>query len=231
MSPLFAALDATWPAARAWARGPFTLRDGAGGGKRVSAAILDGAFDDAALDAAIAEMEQPLFQVRPGQEGFDAALDRRGFRVIDATILMQAPVAALAQPPVPVSLLGCWPPMAIQRQIWAAGGIGPQRVAVMLRAQGPRQAFVARYRNRAAGAAYLGLHDGIAMVHALEVERAFRRQGVARWMMTGMAHWAQEQGAHTLALAVTRANTAARALYTGLGMTDAAAYHYRELPT
>jgi len=36
-----AALAATWPAARVWQQDGWTLRDGAGGGKRVSAASAD----------------------------------------------------------------------------------------------------------------------------------------------------------------------------------------------
>ena len=35
---LAAVMEATWPAARVWREGPFLCRDGAGGGKRVSAA-------------------------------------------------------------------------------------------------------------------------------------------------------------------------------------------------
>jgi len=30
-------VEATWPPARQWDRGPWTIRDGAGGGQRVSA--------------------------------------------------------------------------------------------------------------------------------------------------------------------------------------------------
>jgi ribosomal protein S18 acetylase RimI-like enzyme len=45
-------MEATWPPARRWALGPVTLRDGAGGGKRVSAASVEGAFTEADLDAA-----------------------------------------------------------------------------------------------------------------------------------------------------------------------------------
>ena len=228
---LYDTLSATWPAAREWTVGPFRLRDGAGGGQRVSAATCHGPWTEADILRAEAAMTPPLFQLRDDQQDLDAALAARGYAVKDPTILMQAPIAAIAAPPRPVSLLHCWPPLAMQREIWAAAGIGPARIAVMHRARDLPQSFVARFRNRAAGAAFLAIHDGIAMVHALEIEPAFRRQGVARWMMTGMAHWAQAQGAHTIALAVTRANTPARALYSGLGMEQAGAYHYRTGPT
>ena len=50
---IWAAMDATWPAAETARLGPWTLRRGLGGGKRVSAASLDGDWtlpdiDDAA---------------------------------------------------------------------------------------------------------------------------------------------------------------------------------------
>lgn len=225
---LFAALEATWPAAASRAAGPFRLRDGAGGGKRVSAAVLEGAFDPEALDALGAE---PLFQLRPGQQPLDMALAARGYRVVDPTVLMQAPVTALAERPRPVSLPTVWPPLAIQRRIWAEGHTGPERIAVMLRACEPRTSFIARIDDKPAGVAFVAVHQGIAMLHALHVEPAFRRRGVAAAMVRGMAHWAQGQGAGTFALAVTESNAAARALYTTLGMTEVAHYHYRERPT
>lgn len=228
---LFDTLNATWPAARQWSLGPFTLRDGAGGGQRVSAATCHGPWTPADLDAAEQAMATPLFQLRREQSDLDAALDARGYRVKDPTILMQAPIETLAIPPRPVSLLACWPPLAIQRQIWAAAGTGPARIAVMERARDIPHSFVARHRNRAAGAAFVAIHQGVAMLHALEIEPAFRRQGVARWMVTGMAHWAQTHGAHTFSLAVTQANAPARALYTSLGMEQVASYHYRARPT
>jgi GNAT superfamily N-acetyltransferase len=45
--------------------------------------------------------------------------------------------------------------------------------------------------------------------------------------MRAAARWAEGNGATTLALAVTRANSAANALYASLGMVAAGHYHYR----
>lgn len=225
---LFDALEATWPAAASRRVGPFLLRDGAGGGKRVSATLLDGDFSPEALDAVA---DQPLFQLRPGQQALDDALAARGYRVIDPTVLMQAPVAALAEKPTPVSLLSVWPPLAIQRRIWAEGEVGPGRVAVMMRAGDPKVSFIARIRDKPAGVGFAAIHKGVAMVHALHIEPAFRREGVGARMMRGIAWWAEQQDADTLALAVTGANVAARALYSRLGMAEVAAYHYRERKT
>lgn len=222
---LFDVLEATWPAAASRRIGPFWLRDGAGGGKRVSATLLEGDFTDAAFDAVAG---QPLFQLRPGQDALDAALAARGYAVVDPTVLYTAPVEALAEAPRPVALPTIWPPLAIQRQIWAEGHVGPERLAVMDRACAPKTSFIARFKDRAAGVGFVAIHQGIAMLHALHVDPAFRRQGIARYMVRGMAHWAQAQGASSFALAVTQGNSGARALYEALGMTEAGAYHYRE---
>ena len=65
------------------------------------------------------------------------------------------------------------------------------------------------------------------MLHALEVAPFARRQGLGARMTAAAAHWAHAQGAETLALAVTRANASARALYGRLGLAEVDSYHYR----
>jgi len=85
---LFDAAEATWPEARRWQVGPFTLRDGQGGGQRVSAATAEDAFTvkdiSAAEDAMRSGGQQPLFQVRNetcGQQDGDlCALEREACR-------------------------------------------------------------------------------------------------------------------------------------------------------
>ena len=54
-------IEATWPAASHRTVGPFTLRDGQGGGQRASSATADGPVTRADIDAAartMAEMDQ-----------------------------------------------------------------------------------------------------------------------------------------------------------------------------
>jgi ribosomal protein S18 acetylase RimI-like enzyme len=100
----------------------------------------------------------------------------------------------------------------------------------MDRVSTPKTAILGRTADRCAGAAFVALHQKTAMVHALAILPDLRRRGLARHMMTEAATWAQEAGADTLALVVTRANVAANALYRSLGMTQTAAYHYRIAP-
>ncbi|NHB76362.1 GNAT family N-acetyltransferase [Rhodobacter calidifons] len=220
-------LEATWPPLRRWQVGPFTLRDGAGGGKRVSAASCEGPFTEADLTAAEAAMAQPLMLVRAGDATLDAALDARGWRLVDPVVAYAAPVAGLTAVLPPLAAFPHWPPLEIACAIWAEGGIGPARVAVMERAAGPKAAILARSGDRPAGVAFVACHGPEAMLHALEVRPALRRQGVGATLMRAAANWAQTHGATRLSLVVTRQNSAACALYARLGMTVAGQYHYR----
>lgn len=225
-------LDATWPPAAARTVGPWCIREGRGGGKRVSAATAEGPWAEA--DIAAAETAQralgqaPLFMIRRGEAALDAALAARGYRVVDPVVVYHAPVADLAtQPPPPISTFCLWPMLQIMRDLWAEGGIGPGRIAVMDRAAGPKTAILGRVNDRAAGVAFVAGDGTAAMLHALHVVPDQRRQGIAVKMMRAAAFWAQDQGVSDLFLAVTEANAGARALYASLGMAIVENYHYR----
>ncbi|MBT8411523.1 MAG: GNAT family N-acetyltransferase [Octadecabacter sp.] len=229
---LTALIDATWPAAKVTAQNGWMIRQGAGGGNRVSAATATTAASLEEHPRAARAMQDlgqtPLFMVRAGEDALDTALDAAGYRIKDATTLYQAPVATLAtgRPP-PVTCFQVWPPLAVQSEIWAAGGIGSARLAIMHRATAPKTSVLGRMNDTPAGTAFASIHQGTAMLHAIETATAFRRQGMARHMIHALAHWAQDQGAQTVTLLVTRANTGANALYTSLGMTPVGGYHYR----
>lgn len=229
---LASVMEATWPPASSFRCGPFLIRDGQGGGKRVSAATAEAAWtpaDIAAAESAMSDLAQPaLFLIRQGDEALDTALAGRGYRVVDPVVAYAAPVAAFADPPPDLSTFTHWPPLAIAADIWAEGGIGAERRAVMARAAGPRTAILARLDDRCAGACFVAISGDVAMVHALEVAPAFRRRGAARHMLRAACAWAQENGATTLSLVVTSANAPARALYASLGMRLVGQYHYRQ---
>ena len=231
LSALFAANEATWPAQRRLAVGGFTLREGGGGGRRVSSATCDGDWTDDQLDQAEAAMTglgQPLqFMIRPGDETLDTGLAQRGYRVADPTVIYAAPIAALAPAPDPMTAFPHWPPLAITQTLWAEAGIGPARLAIMHRAPTPRAALLGRSGDRPAGVAFVAVHEGTAMLHALAVPEPMRRAGVGRNLLRRAAIWAGENGAMTLGLAVTEANAPARALYASLGMKAVGQYHYR----
>lgn len=232
---LLALTEATWPPGSVSDAGPFTLRNGAGGGKRVSAATANGPVtrgDIARAAAAMRAMGQvPLFQPRAGEDALDATLAALGYAVIDPVVGYVAPVSTLADPALPrLAAIPCAAPLAIQAEIWAEGGIGPARLAVMDRAAPPKTCLLGRLGDRPVGTAFVAIHDGVAMLHALEVLGSARRRGVARSLMTGAANWAARQGATAIALLVTRANAGANALYASLGMEQVEGYHYRIAP-
>lgn len=229
-----AAMETTWPPVRSWRKGPWRLRAGGGGGKRVSAATVEARPLEADIDLAESGMidagQRPLFMLRDGDERLDDRLALRDYRVVDPVALLACPARRLVRPLPPVVAIPAWPPLAIQRDIWARGGIDARRIAVMERAGPPKVAILGRLDDRPAGTVFAAVSDGIAMVHALEVDLAERRRGVGATLMAAAAAWADDKGARTLALAVTRANEAALALYRAIGLNEITGYHYRAAP-
>ncbi|MGR3761648.1 GNAT family N-acetyltransferase [Roseobacteraceae bacterium NS-SX3] len=234
-SRCYEVVEATWPAAAKRALGPITLREGQGGGSRVSAATAERPVteeDIAKAEEAMRAMGQPcLFMIREGETELDARLAARGYEVKDPVNLWTCPAAQLTDAAIPrVTTFCVWEPLAIQREIWAAGGIGPERVAVMERAAAPKTALLGRYDDKPAGAGFVAIHESTAMVHALEILPHQRRKGMGAWMMRQAAFWAVENGAGELAVLCTKANEGANRLYASLGMGVAGEYHYRILP-
>ena len=231
----FAVVDGTWPAASYRRLGPATLREGRGGGSRVSATTIEGAFTEADLDAAEQAMDamgqRRIFQIRPGDDALDTALEARGYAVLDPVNIYSCPVETLCDLPIPrVTVLTVWEPLAIMREMWAAGGIGPERIEVMKRAEGPKTGLLGRLHDKPAGVAFAAIHDGVVMVHAVEVVPFQRRKGMAQWFLRAAAFWGRDNGAHTLSVVCTVANTPANALYSGMGMSKVGHYHYRHMP-
>lgn len=225
---LAAAAEATWPPAASSTLGPWRLRDGAGGGKRVSAITVQAPWQPG--DIALAEAAMPqgaLFLLRPEDAALDQALAARGYRLLDPVVAYAAPVTAFAAPS-PMAAFPHWPPLQIAALLWAEAGIGPARLAVMHRAAGPKTVLLARTSGRAVGVAFVALHGKIAMVHALDISAPFRRQGSAQNLLAAAAHWSADHGADSLSLVVTQANQPARALYERQGMVPLGSYHYRQ---
>ncbi|WP_304615545.1 GNAT family N-acetyltransferase [Paracoccus sp. (in: a-proteobacteria)] len=225
------AFEASWPPARTERAGGFLVGLGEGAGGRVSSAraLPDWRPDDIPLaEAQHREWGQrPLFRAWNADQALIAALTDRGYGLEIPTLVLEAPVAALTDRPLPpVTGFALWPPLAIQRRIWEAGNINPARQAVMDRVALPKAALLGRLHDRAAAAGFVAAAGDVAMLHGLEVLPDFRRQGLAGWMVRQAAFWAAEQGAARLALAVSEGNAAARALYRGLGFTEAAGYGY-----
>lgn len=226
------AFETTWPAAETADAGGFRVGRGCGAGGRVSSARALGPDWDA---AAIPEVEaihrgwrqRPMFRLPDSDSALAAALARQGYGAETPTAIMAADCAMLTATPTPaMTAFAIWPPLAIQAEIWAAGNIGAARQAVMPRVALPRTAILGRHADRAVGAAFVAADGPVAMIHAIEILPGFRRKGMATWLIRKAAEWGAAQGATRLGLAVSRANTSARALYDRMGFAEIGGYSY-----
>lgn len=227
---LFAANEATWPPARVMDIQGWRVRFGAGGGRRVSSATATEPNPDIMeMEAAQAALGQtPLVMVYPGEAELDRRLGATGYKLIYPTDVMVMDLDQVARPPQPLTAFSVqWPPLQVQREIWANGGIGPQRIAVMERVACLKTSLLGRTNDRPVGTTFVAISQTIAMVHGLEVHPEQRKRGVARNMMLGAAQWAQDHGAKWLCVLVTQANDPAISLYSSLGMLPTTRYHYR----
>ena len=235
---LFAALSATWPAAETAALGGWVLRRGHGGGQRASSVWPQGDPGrplEHAIDAAEAAMrgwdQPPLFQIGAADAALDAALAARGYRVASPCVFLAAPAETVAAAGTGGRMVvRVRAPLALLDEFWAAGGIDPARRAVMARAAGPKEVLIVREDDRVAAAAFVAVHERLAVMSALLVGDGWRRRGVGRAAVAACAAFGAEAGAESFALSVETANAAARALYGGLGMVETGGYHYRAAP-
>jgi len=228
------AIDATWAPQSQIVQDNWCIRVGAGGGQRVSAATaLHADADIAVMSAAQRQLGQtPLVMVRGGEDALDA-------RLAEAEFVKHDPVQVLCIDPK------AWPraqddafkttrnehPLAIQEEIWAQDGIGPERLAVMARVDVPKCYLLGRDGDTPAGVAFVAVDGRVAMLHAFYVSKNAQGKGVGSRMMRDAADWAIAQGATALAVLVRDATPQARALYVKRGMEQVTRYHYRVLET
>ena len=229
---ILTSLEETWPAAARLNLGPWIIRDGQGGGKRVSAATPKSIWtpkDIEQAETAMQDLEKtPLFMITEQDLDLDHALANAGYDVIDPVNIYSTTIdTMITERPPKVSMFSVWPPLAIEIDMWAEGGISDARVNVMKRVQGPKTSILARWNDHPAGVGFAAVHGKDAFVHAVEIRRHQRHQGVASWLMKQAAFWAAEQGASRLNVACTKANVAANALYRSISMKVVGEYHYR----
>ncbi len=224
---LFDAVDATWAPLALHTHDGWIIREGAGGGQRVSAATPDtpNYKISSAVDKMISLNQRPLFMIRNMDTALDTELQGLGYDVVDPVVILIAPTSELLKNPPremqTVHTLNA--PDTNAKNIWAAGGIDQGRLDVMARVKGPKTIMSAGDM----GVAFAAAHNNIAMIHAVEVATNHRRKGVANAMMYKAFEWAKGQKCAWVAILTVHANIPARTLYENLGMDKAAAYHYR----
>ncbi|MEM7241127.1 MAG: GNAT family N-acetyltransferase [Pseudomonadota bacterium] len=221
----FEAIDQTWPAASYYQEQGWVFREGRGGGKRVSAAsALD---PEASVEFALGQFkrlkERPLFMLRKEDQGIDDKLDALGFAIVEPVDVMSSPLTMID---MDLDIYAHNTPTQSAQEIWAEGGIGDPRLAVMARADCAKSYL--QIEDKAV--AFVAVWRKIAMVHALEVRKSARRQGLGKKLMQLAMGWAAKEGAAELAILTVKANTPAQQLYRGMGFKDVAHYHYRLSP-
>jgi len=164
VNDLIEVCEATWPPASTTRVGAWVVRDGAGGGKRVSAATENWPTTEADLPVAEKAMRDngmdPLFQIRAGDEHLDEMLEAHGYDVVDPVNFWVIPVAKLTQEPLPpVSAFSVWPPLSIMDELWEEGGVDAARRQVMERSTSEKTAIFARTADKPAGVGFVAIHD------------------------------------------------------------------------
>ena len=70
-------------------------------------------------------MAQPLMLIREGDTALDAALDARGWRIIDPVVAYAAPVTALIAELPGLTAFPHWPPLEIAARFGPRAASGP----------------------------------------------------------------------------------------------------------
>lgn len=232
---VLAAIGAGWAPAETSFIGDWFVDRGLGGGRRAGSVKAVGS-PGLPLEEAVAEAEarqrnwqqRPCFQIGPDNQELDALLDRRGYGKEGVSPVMAGPAeTAMRAGSGRRMVLFVGTPLVALEEMWAAGGIGAARQAVMARTAPPKAVIMLREDDRVASAAFVAVHDGIATMSAVLTAPQFRRRGLGRETVAAAARFGMSCGAQTLALSVEADNEPAKALYAGLGLQQVSCYHYR----
>lgn len=226
------------PAPRVAFDGPFVLRAFAGGTGRANAASSLDPSPDPDLAARVARIEArygalglaPRFRSTPlDPPGLGALLAARGYVEKDETVILLAPIDALAAPDAAAEALPApdadW--MAVtataEHQTPARRREKEGTPALLMV---PGAWITLREGGAAAAVVSVVAAGGVAGFFDLAVRPEQRRKGLAARAVRAAAQWAKDQGAAWLFCQVAAANTASLALNAGLGMVEAYRYRY-----
>ncbi|MBB2913209.1 ribosomal protein S18 acetylase RimI-like enzyme [Streptosporangium becharense] len=226
-------VDRAWPAIERVDAGGWSLRAAAGVTKRANSVLPLGERAD--LAAAIGEAEEfyadrglpCVFSVGGGApSGLDAALEARGYRVVDPTLVMTAPLdhgtaaedegVELAEAPSQ-AWLDAW---------WSVDGrFGDDGLATAARILTGVPATYASLDGQAVGR---GVVQGEWFgVYCMAVVPHARRSGLGGRVLRALLSHARRQGTRRAYMVVVESNAVARSLYERQGFAVAGRYHYR----
>ncbi len=167
----------------------------------------------------------------------DPALGRelaaRGYASEGESLVLHGPIDPLAAPDRAVQLLPR-PDAAWLGAMAALQGHSAAQAEIYRRIVGaiavPARFALLAIDGAAAALAFGAVHDGLLCYESVITDPRFRRQGLARRALGGLAAWARDSGATGACLQVEAQNAPGRALYAGLGMQELYRYHYRREP-
>lgn len=243
---LIQALRATWPPERVvrgdgWALGVSTGGQ-AEAGSRVNCLTPDdpdAALSDTARDAAVAAAQaeglSPLWAApMESRSALASQLVAEAWAPWDPTAFWVAPAVPvdLTDAAKGVRVMALRAPVAAAAALWAEGGVGPQRRAIMDRVRGRKLTLLARDGADPAGLAFAALCETtrIGFVHAVHVASTHRRRGVGRALMRAAQVFLRGSGAGWTAVAVRVGNAEAEAIYAASGFERQGAYAYYRRP-
>ncbi|MDC0042395.1 GNAT family N-acetyltransferase [Paracoccaceae bacterium] len=225
-------LEDTWPPKKVIRLDDWTIRISEGAGKRASAISLEGIWEETSfkrLKNLLKKLgKSEIFMVYQSDSLFEKELNERNYKVFDKSCVFEIAVAELIKTEAPpVTMFSIWPPLQIQKELWIANGISWQRQAVMDRARKPKTSILGRWNDNSIASAFVAKSGDVAFLHALVVDKNFRRQGVARALMRHAGQWATKHNCARLMVVTTETNSAANSLYTSLEFQLVNKYHYR----
>ena len=231
-SSFWTASEVCWPPLNKKSIGPWIIREGEGGGNRVSSTTANDCFTKKDIFLAENHMsllnQENIFHIRQKDSELDYILEGLGYSLVDKPLVYGSKIAKMSPPCVPpMTVFNIWPPLRIMKDIWKIGGTTDSRMAVMARCKVRKTAILGRIENKVAGCAFISEYKGIAILQSLFVLPNYRRKGLAGFIISESVKWASYKESSYLALMTDKYNKEARGLYDSLGMTVIDNYHYR----
>lgn len=247
------ALIAGWRPLQRFDVAGFALLRSRGVTRRANSAVaIDAPADDDALLAAVERVEglvamsgdTPCFRIfdTHGPARLDALLEGRGYTVSGPSDLFELPLGATPAAPhaaaeIRVGALDDdWFEVAWQlaprggddaRETMRAILAGTPAVQVRLRSEGADGQAAGETLAVGRAALVEAGSESVAVLNVIAVHPEHRRRGLGRVVSETLLAVAAAQGVSRALLEVERENTAASALYKGLGFRRLGGYHYR----